>query len=287
MSLPEDLKGTLKIIRWRLRRAVTSLRHGPLDSAPIFFANSFPKSGTHLLIQVMKAFSKIGLAVDSGLPAVLTYDGPTGQPRSPSTILRDLQRLRPGDVSYGHLHALPQVVSLLTRHGMATFFIYRDPRDVVVSHVHYVTEMEPNHVHHDFYRYTLKTFDERLRVSILGRPGLATPFPDIRGRFDPYLGWLEHPKVLSLQFEDFVTNQDATLLKILDYAKSRGFSLDVDEHHALQILKASIDPALSPTFRSGKVGKWREAFTEEHITLFKEVSGDLLVRLGYEQSQNW
>jgi hypothetical protein len=34
-------------------------------------------------------------------------------------------------------------------------------------------------------------------------------------------------------------------------------------------------------------GGWREFFTEEHKQLFKDVAGDLLVRLGYEKDNNW
>jgi len=254
---------------------------------PLLFANSFPKSGTHLLTQVLQGMTRLGPAVNSGLPAVVTFDGPTGQPRSVHAIIKDLQRFSSGDVAYGHLHALPEVVSLLTQDGVAPFFILRDPRDVCVSHVHYVTEMEPNHVHHHYYRYDLENFDERLRTSILGRPELEIPFPDIRGRFEPYLGWLEHPEVLILQFEDFITQQDKTLLKVLDHARGRGFPVNVGEQEALDILKSAIDPAKSPTYRSGKVGKWRESFTEEHKALFKEITGDLLVRLGYEESNDW
>ena len=287
MSVSGNLKHLLKMARWRLRRSNARLRQGSLEKSPIFFANSFPKSGTHLLIQVLQGFANLGPAVDSGLPAVITYDGPTGQMRPQQDILQDLQCLRPGDIAYGHLHALPQIVSLLTQDGMAPFFIFRDPRDVVVSHVHYVTEMEPKHVHHKYYRYELETFDERLSVSIQGRPELEIAFPDVRERFEPYLGWLERSEVLALQFEDFITHQDKTLLKVLQYAQGRGFPINVGEQEALQYLKAAIDPRRSPTFRSGKVGKWRDVFTEDHKILFKKICGDLLVRLGYEQSQNW
>jgi len=287
MSLVDTLKYTLKIARWRFRRANAVLKHGSLSDTPIFFANSFPKSGTHLLTQVLEGFTLIGPVVDGGLPAVLTYDGPTGQMRSLQDILRDLQRLRPGDIAYGHLHAGLKTVDMLTQDGMAPYFIFRDPRDVVVSHVHYVTEMEPNHVHHRYYRQELKSFDERLRVSILGRPELDIAYPDIRQRFDPYLGWLECPEVLALQFEDFINHQDKTLSRILEHARGRGLRLHVGEQEALQSLKSAIDPRRSPTFRSGKVGKWRASFSQEHKNLFKEICGDLLVRLGYEQSQDW
>lgn len=287
IHLSSKAKFAIKLARRQVRRAAATLKHGSLASAPVFFANSFPKSGTHLLIQALQGLAQLGPAVDSGLPAVVTFDGPTGQPRPLDTILRDLRRFQPGDVGYGHLHALPEIVSLLTQDGMAPFFIYRDPRDVVVSHVYYVTEMEPNHVHHYYYRDELTSFDERLRVSILGRPELGGLFPDIRRRFEPYLGWLERPEVLILQFEDFITQQEQTLLRVLDHARGRGFPITLEEQEALRVLKSAIDPMKSPTYRMGQVGKWRESFTEEHKSWFKEISGNLLVRLGYEQSDDW
>jgi len=277
----------LKIIRRSLRRARTRMEYGSLSAAPILFANSFPKSGTHLLTQVLQGFAKIGPAVDAGMPAVVTYDGPTGKPRPLPDILKDLRRLRSGDISYGHLHAFPAVVQELTRTGVASFFIFRDPRDVVISHVHYVTEMNPNHVHHPYYTRTLASFDERLSVSILGRPDLDHLFPDVWGRFEPYLDWLDKPEVLALRFEDFVTDRVGTLRAVLEHAETRGFQLHVPKEQALRILNSSIAPEKSPTFRSGKVGKWRESFTEEHKTIFKEVAGDLLIRLGYEKDGNW
>jgi sulfotransferase 6B1 len=55
----------------------------------------------------------------------------------------------------------------------------------------------------------------------------------------------------------------------------------------LASLEASINPTKSPTFRSGKTGEWKKHFTEEHKSLFKEVAGDLLVKLGYERDGNW
>jgi hypothetical protein len=36
-----------------------------------------------------------------------------------------------------------------------------------------------------------------------------------------------------------------------------------------------------------ETGGWRDFFTEEHKPLFKEVAGDLMVRLGYERSNDW
>jgi hypothetical protein len=284
---------SVRLFRRAARRAWKTVRNGSLSASPVFFANSFPKSGTHLLTQVMQGFTRLGPAVDSGLPAVVTFDGFTGRQRRVEEIMADLWRFLPGDIGYGHVHAFPPAVEWFCRTGVAAYFILRDPRDVVVSHVHYVAEMAPSHIHHRYYHDVLQTFDERLRASITGvsveeLAGASDgklvyePLPDIRARFSPYLGWLEHPQVLVLRYEDFIRERSMTLGRVLDHAVNRGFQLAVGRQEALRILEESINPARSPTFRSGTIGGWRKSFTAEHNALFADVAGDLLSGLGYE-----
>lgn len=275
-----------------------------LAAYPVFFANSFPKSGTHLLTQVLEGFTHVGPVVLSGLPAIVTYEGDTGRQRSEHEIVRELERLLPGDISYGHVHALPRVVSFLCRQGVAPYFILRDPRDVVVSHAHYVTDMATGHIHHYYYHEALSNFGERLDASISGISEIewlsmekrgryesveqnGLPLPDIRARFEPYMGWLDLPQILVLHFEDFVTQPKATISRVYDHAVKREFKSSVSRDAAVQILSEGIDPKRSPTFRSGRVGGWRSAFTETHKTHFKDITGDLLIRLGYEQDNDW
>jgi hypothetical protein len=278
-----------RLARRQLRRArqLWRYRRSALNDAPVLFANSFPKSGTHLLTQILQGFTRLGRAVDSGLPAIVAYEGDTGRPRPVAEILADLDRLRPGDIAYGHLHALPAVMACLCQDGVAPYFILRDPRDVVVSHVHYVTKMAPDHAHHRYYKEVLHSFDERLSTSILGRPDWEEPFPDIRARFEPFLGWIDRPEVLTLHFEDLARDQAAAIGRILDHAVARGFPLALEREAAVQILADSIDPQRSPTFHRGQVGGWRDRFTGEHKQLFKRVAGDLLARLGYELDDTW
>jgi sulfotransferase 6B1 len=284
-----NLRFRAKLARRWLRRMRQSTRYGRLSlrDAPVLFANSFPKSGTHLLTQVLQGFPRFTPTVDSGLPAIITFQGDTGRPRSGGEIIHDLQRLLPGDIAYGHLHALPEVVEYLSRQGMAAYFILRDPRDVVVSHVHYVTEMEPNHAHHRYYTQDLHTFDERLRTSILGIPDPAVPFPDICQRFLPYLGWLDRPEVLTLRYEDFLADRRAALGPVYDHAVQRGLPAHSNREEAVRMLESSIDPQRSPTFRSGKAGGWRTQFNSENRQLFKDIAGDLLIQLGYERDHDW
>lgn len=297
-----------RVARRTARRFLQLLRCRRLSmkNAPVLFANSFPKSGTHLLTQVLGGFARIGLAVVSGLPAVVTFDGFSGRQRSREEILADLERFLPGDIGYGHVHAFPEAIHLLTQSRFATYFILRDPRDVVLSHVHYIADMAPAHIHHRYYHEVLQTFEERLSASIQGasiamlQAAFPTspenrekatlpqePLPDIRARFEPYLGWLDRSEVLTLRFEDFVNERSTTIERILDHAIQRGFELTRQRAEAVQILENHIDPTRSPTFRSGKSGGWRQAFNHEHRRLFKDIAGDLLIQLGYESGMDW
>jgi len=275
--------------RHGLRRhaAQNSFPDVPISRMPVLFGNSFPKSGTHLLTQILAGFTHLGPAVESGLPPVLTFEGESGRPRPLTAIRADLERLMPGDIAYGHLHALREIAQALCRDGVAPYFIYRDPRDVVVSHVFYVTNINSRHAHHDYYVNELKNFDQRLEVSILGRPELDLPFPDIRGRFDPYLPWLERAEVLTLRYEDLLQDVRGQLARILDHAVNRGFMYRGGRAEAIETLSQCIHPEESPTFRSGKAGGWRQHFTPAHKQLFKNTAGELLTRRGYEQNQNW
>ena len=287
--LRDELKANAKLLRRDLQRIGQMMRYRryTLDGVPVLFANSFPKSGTHLLTQVLQGFTKIGPAINSGLPAIVTFDGATGKRRKTDEILRDINRLRPGDIAYGHLHSIDVLTTALCSNGKATYFILRDPRDVVVSHVYYITEIEFNHIHHKYYKNELADFDERLRTSILGRPDFDDQYPNIRERFEPYLGWLDQPQVRSLKFEDFILDQERAVKQVLDHAVERGFPIEVNCSQAIQYLTAEINPKKSPTFRSGKVGDWQAKFSSQNKDLFKQVAGELLIKLGYESTHDW
>jgi hypothetical protein len=156
---------------------------------------------------------------------------------------------------------------------------------VVVSHVFYVTDMEARHVHHDYYQ-SLPDFNARLTVSILGKPDANIEFLNIGDRFAPYLGWLDHDEVLTIHFEDLIHARAATLTRIMEHLLVR-VPLQTNRQLILNSLETSINPTKSPTFRSGKTGEWKKYFTDEHKKIFKDVAGDLLIKLGYEKDNDW
>jgi hypothetical protein len=256
----------------------------PPGGWPALLGISFPKSGTHLLDQILLGFSKVGPFSTRLHSFYAEYEGESGRSRSVGQAIAWLDALGPRDVASAHLFARPEVVERVAAPGFLPYFIFRDPRDVVVSHVFYVTEMEARHVHHAFYA-SLPDFDARLRASILGRPELDIEFPNIADRFAPYLGWMDRPEILKLQFEDLVDNRASALDAILRHFLAR-VPLELPRASMLAALEGSINPRRSPTFRSGRTGEWKKYFTPEHKQLFRSVAGDLLQRLGYERGDD-
>ncbi len=300
MSLKSILRSTLyqtEKIAQRLRFASQSA------DLPVLLGISFPKSGTHLLDQILLGFSNVAPYAKRVHSFYAEYEGESGRKRSPEQAIAWLDSLRLRDVASAHLFARPEAVRRVCSPKFAPYFIFRDPRDVVVSHVFYVTDMEARHVHHEYYK-SLPDFDARLNVSILGRPDFRAErsrsaasfdyaqddvqddFPDIAGRFAPYLDWLNQPEVLTIHFEDLIHARAATLTRIMDHLLSR-IPLRATRELILDSLETSINPKKSPTFRSGKTGEWKKHFTDEHKKIFKDVAGDLLVKLGYEQNNDW
>lgn len=244
-----------------------------------------PKSGSHLIIQVLQGLTRLGPFVNPGFPPVNRAED--NRKLSDGAILANIRHMRPGDIGYGYLSAVPHFIDALTRPGRATIFVYRDPRDMIISHILYATQMHPGHWMHRYYTETLQTMEERINAAIQGVEEPGSELTPVRERYEGYLGWLDQPEVLSLRFESLMLDRQAALECLLAYLERRGFELRVPRTRAVQTLEAAIVPKKSGTFRKGQPGNWREHFTEVNKDFFKEKAGDLLIRLGYEVSSEW
>jgi hypothetical protein len=291
MPIKASLRRLVYLTEKLAQRARFASLPAPENDWPVLLGISFPKSGTHLLDQILLGFSRVAPFSRRLHSFYAEYEGESGRKREPEQAVRWLKSLRARDIASAHLFARPEVLAHVCTPAFVPYFIFRDPRDVAVSHVFYVTDMEPNHVHHAYYQ-SLPDFDARLKVSILGLPGADVEFPDIPGRFAPYLSWLDQPSVMKIHFEDLIHDRAGTLNRIIDHFLARiplqaPRSTRARKGMLLESLELSINPGKSPTFRSGKTGEWKKYFTDEHKKTFKEVAGDLLIRLGYEEDNSW
>jgi hypothetical protein len=255
------------------------------SEAPPIFGNSKPKSGSHLLLQILNGFTRIMpyQYVDAEPVRTITKNG---KRKTQSEILADLMRIPNGVIGWGYVDATPENASFLTADGRVNYFIYRDPRDTLVSQVFFATDMREEHGMHEYYN-SLPDFAARLNVAITGIEKDGLKMVSVKQRYEGVFEWLEQKHVMCLRFEELINNRDATLLAMLAEVEKTGYKIPTPREKALAVLVDAIQPKKSHTFRSGKTGGWAQHFTAEHKKLFKDVAGDLLVRLGYEENNDW
>jgi hypothetical protein len=266
-------------------QAVLRWKRLSFNDAPSMFGNAKPKSGSHLLLQILNGFTQI-------MPYKYVEADPIrmiekkGRRKTEEEVLDELEQIPQGVIGWGYIEPSPQNIAFLCQPQRVNYFIYRDPRDMLVSQVFFATDMNEEHGMHEYYK-ALPDFGERLKVAITGIDQDGLYMVSVKQRYASVLEWREQPNVMCIRFEDLINDRDATLDAMLDEVESIGYKIPTPRKKALSILVEAIQPQKSHTFRSGKVGGWQEHFTEEHKQLFMDVTGDLLVKLGYEENQNW
>ena len=255
------------------------------NEAPSVFGNSKPKSGSHLLLQILNGFTRIMpyAYVEAEPVRTITKEG---RRKSKEEILADLRRTPRGVIGWGYVEASQENTAFLCQPDRVNYFIYRDPRDLLISQVFFATDLNDEHGIHEYYK-SLPDLGARLKVAITGIDQNGLSMVSVKQRYEGVFQWLGQKQVMCIRFEDLINQRDVTLNAMLDEVEKTGYKIPTVRAQALTILAEAIQPRKSHTFRSGKTGGWREHFTEEHKKLFRDVAGDLLVRLGYEKSNEW
>ncbi len=287
MAFIQQLRRTLRpygktaqsILRWK---------RFSFHEAPPIFGNSKPKSGSHLLLQILNGFTQIMpyKYVDADPIRTIEKDG---RRKTKEEVLDGLKRVPNGVIGWGYVDATEENASFLTSAGRVNYFIYRDPRDMLVSQVFFATDMQEEHGMHDYYK-SLPDFGARLNVAITGIDRADLHMVSVKQRYEGVFQWLDvsrEKNIMCIRFEELINNRDATLASMLAEVEKAGYKIPTPREKALAVLVEAIQPKKSHTFRSGKTGGWKQYFTEEHKKLFNDVAGDLLVRLGYEKNNDW
>lgn len=169
-------------------------------------------------------------------------------------------------------------------------FIYRDPRDMVVSFAFWLKKRRRR-----FNKFTPQELMKELISDmslIKGASGWHNPivstFKGIDDFYAHYLLWIDNPKVYATTFEKLVGPKgggDAALqLQEVENIVAH-LELEVSQEKIKEVINKMFGHSL--TFRKGQIGSWKEHFTPEMKELFKEVAGQLLIDLGYEKDFDW
>ena len=163
-----------------------------------------------------------------------------------------------------------------------TFFIFRDPRDIVVSH-YFASLRDARHFNSPDYR-------------ILADPdgGISFMIDKLKemGLFSSLRSWASIPKgkphVLLLQFEELCGTRKFESFKELfghcDIAMPENVLKTLLKEHSFEALSGGRKPGQEDEnshYRKGVIGDWKNHFMDKHIDKFKAVTGDLVTFTNY------
>lgn len=261
--------------------------------------NGFPKSGLHLLVLTMRPLLKPAPVdhpiFDQAWSGNFKYHSWSLEASQTERVTFKTGRMPPGTYLKSHMGFDQNIERFLYFFGCAQIFIYRDPRDVAVSQTYHIMEMPEEKALHpgrELYK-ELGNFDEALKAVIQG----LDIYPGVMDRWEQYAPWLDVPWVFKVRYEDLLTDTETWAKSMLEYAVNRtariwgseaDFQSEVTDVIVQRMAHTAHQTHMSPTFREGKIGKWKTHFTDEHKDLFKvSDKNNWLVRLDYAEDENW
>lgn len=254
--------------------------------APKLFVNGTVQSGLHL-----------AGSLAAGLPRMV-------EPRWLNPWQDDVyavfKRMSPGDICCGHVPYRPELKRHLDEKRIRRLFIFRDPRDMIVSLAQYLTDPRNAHPHSRYFTEHVKDDGERLMMLIAGfyetkeiaeRYGHASlGYGDIVSHYMPYLKWMEDAGAHAIRYEELAfetTNSRERIADMIEYVLE-GTALSKQAMGELaESAMRRLAPLRSPDGTADGPGSWKRHFSEAHKTAFKALAGDLLIYLGYEQDLSW
>ena len=266
------------------------------------FVNAIPKGGTHLghKLLVLLGYHRLRGHVHGALEhGALAAGRPTLSPSTHEELIgadgtlrappeptwagllqggrfgywrlpgETLARMGPRDMLDGHLLHAPAFAEVFAESGCRMVLILRDPRAVAVSHATFA-EWWRDGREPVWERYSRLSMAERIRHSFLSSPGddlTVSGVLPLPGRYRNMLSWNDLDSVLCVRFEDLVgaqgggdaARQVATLRRVLDHLGFRNWSTAHVEALGEKLFGETL------TFRTGRIGDWRE-----HAEVFEE-----------------
>jgi hypothetical protein len=164
-----------------------------------------------------------------------------------------------------------------------TFFVTRDPRDIVVSH-YFISRRDTAQLNNlEYY--------QKIAAPESGIPWMIDQLHEM-GLFAAQRSWMlasNDPNVLLLRFEDLIGEQQFDWFKRLlahcDIALPESVLKKLLEDYSFPTLAGGRrpgEPDINSHYRKGMAADWQNHFTPAHIDKFKTTTGDLATCLGYQ-----
>lgn len=266
----------------------------PLAAAepPPFALLTVPKSGSHLTIKALYLLTGSISVWHTRFPSFFYIPPRDGFLYTHLCLSPELED------DYNHLPQLRKIINI------------RDLRDVAVSMVAQIKKYPwPGMTAEQCERFFELPFDEQLLFVInydydVHEVGATAPNSlqvSLRQVAEQAVRLSRDPCNLVCRYENLVGpmgggSKEAQLAELESIASF--LSLESTSEHlteiAAQLYGNEFDPFgkggfqnFNSTFQQGKIGLWRELFTEEHKRAFKKNLGKCLIALNYESDYNW
>jgi len=170
----------------------------------------------------------------------------------------------------------------------------RDPRDMVVSGYHYHLWTEEEWAQHPREKYDGQSYREALN-SVGKKRGMILEMERFcEEDLQDMLRWAyDDPAFLELKYEDVIADEASYFEALFEHYgfhdEAVEVGLDVARYYSFQNLSGRNFGEVEEEshLRSGRTSQWEEHFDDELKARFKEVAGDAVVQLGYEESNDW
>lgn len=170
---------------------------------PPVIVNSIPKSGTHLLLQVVRAMPMIRY-----YGSFLAWASSLDLKRRPQAVIDfHLRRIVPGEALGAHLHYSTDTAHTLNKINALHLMIIRDPVDVLLSEAYYLGGMNP--FHRMAREFSGLDDARRIELALNGSATYPKLYPPFLERIWPYLDWLRDDNVTIVRYEDLVGTEEA------------------------------------------------------------------------------
>lgn len=256
--------------------------HGEKYSHPLLFVAGLPKSGTTWMERMLSSYPGYQ---EMMTPEVIEYEVEhrgSHDYELPANLFHRLDNMLA--VLKLHVHGSSHNAELLQEADVPYLIMYRDLRDVAVSHVYYVQRTPWHPEYPDYDGLSIERGLHHFSKTLL---------PEF---IDWTLSWhanRDPDQSLVVRYEDLLTDTMNTFREVVQL-----FDLPDDPETIESIVEAHRFENLSggrsrgeheddSFFRKGVSGDWKNHFTPELKTLFKEEAGQVLIEFGYENDLDW
>lgn len=174
-------------------------------------------------------------------------------------------------------------IAKLKSNNVKVILLLRDPRQHITALLRSLKKVvNPNNI-----EWVIKNFPHVLALQTGSKSFLK--YHTITQCYKDYLAWIDqYPWVYVTTYEKLVGPQgggniESQREEILKISNFLGETINEDECQKI----VSTLYGGTHTFQEGEIDTWKKHFSPSNRELFKSVTGDLLIQLGYEKDNAW